>query len=184
MTLTSAGNLTTGHTRSCGCLGKKFRKDVIGKTFGRLMARWPAGKGKGGVSWLCSCECGKLTVVTISRLLNGTTKSCGCLATESKKSRCVIHGQDRAGLRTPEYAAYTQAKNRCENSAGPKYDYYGGRGIRFKFQSFGEFFAELGKRPANNYSLDRKNNDGHYEPGNVRWATKKEQANNRRKACR
>jgi hypothetical protein len=81
----------------------------------------------------------------------------------------------------PEYAAYTQARHRCTNPTYKHYENWGGRGILFKFNSFEEFFAELGKRPSATHSLDRKNNNGHYEPGNVRWATKKQQSNNRRK---
>lgn len=79
--------------------------------------------------------------------------------------------------RTPEYQAYLSAKKRCLNLEDK---HYGGRGIEFRFKSFAEFFAELGPRPSPQHSLDRKNNDGNYEPGNCRWATKSEQMKNRR----
>jgi hypothetical protein len=81
---------------------------------------------------------------------------------------------------TPEYTAWNNAKKRCSNPMHPQWPYYGGRGIKFLFTSFERFFAELGPRPSPQHSLDRKDNDGNYEPGNVRWATAKEQSNNRR----
>lgn len=80
---------------------------------------------------------------------------------------------------TPEYQACYSAKHRCENENNPCYDLYGGRGIEFKFTSFEDFIAELGRRPPG-MSLDRINNDGHYESGNIRWATASQQQKNRR----
>jgi hypothetical protein len=88
----------------------------------------------------------------------------------------VSHGASR----TPEYGAYRAAKYRCERPENKTFDDYGGRGIQFNFLCFEQFFAELGPKPSPEHSLDRINNDGHYEPGNVRWATKDEQLLNRR----
>jgi hypothetical protein len=86
------------------------------------------------------------------------------------------------GKATPEYAAYCQAKARCNNPNHPGYKDYGGRGIRFLFASFAQFLAEVGRRPEGRlpsgmalYSIHRIENDGNYEPGNVKWATQKEQ---------
>lgn len=86
-----------------------------------------------------------------------------------------------------EWTAYHQAKFRCLNQDCPGYENWGGRGIQFKFDSFQQFFKCIGPKPSYEktsggrpvYTLDRKNNDGHYEPGNVRWATWLQQANNR-----
>lgn len=85
---------------------------------------------------------------------------------------------------SPELRAFNSARTRCNNANTAAFSYYGGRGIEFRFESFDEFFNELGTRPSDQHSLDRIDNDGHYEKGNVRWATKKEQMNNRREADR
>ncbi len=79
------------------------------------------------------------------------------------------------------HAAFFNARYRCTNPKFPEYEYYGGRGIQFKFESIEQFAAELGPRPSTQYTLDRIHNDGHYEPGNVHWATRLEQLKNRRK---
>ena len=81
---------------------------------------------------------------------------------------------------TIEYKAYSHAKSRCNDPNHAAYKWYGGRGIEFRFKSFEEFIEHIGLRPSPKHSLDRINNNGHYEVGNVRWATKKEQMFNRR----
>lgn len=88
---------------------------------------------------------------------------------------------------TPEYAAFIAAKYRCTNPNGPDYVRYGGRGIEFRFSSFEEFLDALktednptGLRPSPELTLDRIDNDGHYEIGNVRWATWEQQCASRR----
>ena len=94
----------------------------------------------------------------------------------------LTHGQAkiREGRRLSKaYAAYHDAEQRCNNENHTSYKNYGGRGIKFKFSSFEQFFAELGN-PPKGMTLDRKNNEGHYEPGNVHWASRKAQINNRR----
>jgi hypothetical protein len=84
------------------------------------------------------------------------------------------------GKPSPEYSAYVAAKYRCTVEGHQSWKNYGGRGIKFKFKSFAQWLDELGFRPTSKHSVDRKNNDGHYESGNVKWSTKKEQQNNRR----
>lgn len=81
--------------------------------------------------------------------------------------------------RTPEYKVYTQALYRCTNPKQAEYRHYGGRGIKFLFANFDEFIQVLGRRPTG-MTLDRINNDGHYEAGNVRWVTQQVQTINRR----
>ena len=85
--------------------------------------------------------------------------------------------------KTPEYRAYMDAKNRCTNPNSARWYTHGGRGIKFLFTSFAEFFSEIGKRP-DGLTLDRIDNDGNYEPGNVRWASPSQQMSNRRNYTR
>ena len=87
----------------------------------------------------------------------------------------ITHGMSR----TKEYRKYIGAKVRCHNSKHPRFKFYGGRGIKFLFPSFVEFFRELGKCPKG-LTLDRIDTNGHYEQGNVRWATQSVQVSNRR----
>ena len=84
--------------------------------------------------------------------------------------------------KSPEHNSFRGAKDRCTNPNGPEWEHYGGRGIEFRFSSFEEFFAEVGPKPEPKraYSIDRIDKDGHYEPGNVRWATRKQQNANKR----
>lgn len=84
---------------------------------------------------------------------------------------------------TSEYWAWRDIKKRCYNPNNKWYCNYGGRGIKMHepwITSFQQFYQDVGKKPAKGYSLDRIDNDGDYEPDNVRWATKQEQDNNRR----
>ena len=139
----------------------------------------------GHVLWRCRCECGNAVEVAGKCLYNdvrrgrqGNTKSCGCLDADLK----LKHGMDG----TPEYRAYVDAKARCTNPNHKNYASYGGRGIRFLFDSFEQFYAEIGPRPEAKhpngytvYSVDRKNNNGNYEPGNIHWATQEQSLNRR-----
>jgi len=83
-------------------------------------------------------------------------------------------------VESPEYNAYRSAKARCNNSSHCKWSLYGGRGIKFLFSSFPEFLAEVGLKPEKGMVLDRENNDGNYEKGNIRWVYPKLSLENRR----
>lgn len=129
---------------------------------------------------LCECGCGRATAIAKqTRGARGSVKGQHFRFMPGHRA----HGSKNAlrhGMKgTPEYAAYQGAKFRCTNPNGNRWLRYGGRGIRFLFTSFEQFFAELGSRPSPEHSVDRwPNNDGNYEPGNVRWATKSEQRRN------
>lgn len=153
------------------------------QTFGRLRVLDFYGKNcENRAMWWCECSCGTHLPVLGKTLVSGLTQSCGCLQKERATGANFKHGM--AGgiktVRTPEYSAYQNAKARCTNSNSENYGYYGGRGIKFLFKNFKQFFNELGLRPSDKHSVDRINNSGHYEPGNVRWATREEQQANTR----
>lgn len=148
------------------------RVDISGERFGTLTAIAPAKTKKS--SWICSCDCGKEAVVVTSNLRSGNTKSCGWCEREKLNG---MYG-------TPEFCAFKNAKNRCERKADPRYKYYGGRGIEFRFTSFAEFLGNIGPRPSKYHSLDRINVDDHYRPGNVRWATLDVQRTNKQNSLK
>lgn len=87
----------------------------------------------------------------------------------------------RRASTTSEYKAFRNARQRCTYPRDKKFAYYGGRGIKFLFQTFLDFWSEIGPKPSPRHSLDRINNDGNYERGNIRWATPDEQRRNRRR---
>jgi hypothetical protein len=157
------------------------------RTFGALLVVRRVGVHPGGsVLWLCRCACRAEVEVTAASLTRGKRTSCGCKRVAGlvarTAARCTKHGQNRRGGRSREYAAWRGMKTRCLNSKHASFHYYGGRGIKVCARwlaSFDAFFADMGRCPKNR-SLDRKNNDGNYEPGNCRWATKKQQSANRR----
>jgi len=151
--------------------------DLKDRRFGRLVVKKRIGSKRGYAVWSCECDCGGIAEVMSVNLIRGNSQSCGCLNRERSQQANTTHGMCEA----PEYKAYQGAKHRCNNSNDSHWNDYGGRGIKFLFNSFEQFYAELGSRPSPEYSVDRyPNNDGNYEPGNVRWATAKEQILNRR----
>lgn len=146
-----------------------------GDVFERLVVLERRFRRAGHTYYLCSCRCGEKTQACGSNLRSGHTASCGCWRREAS----TTHGHGKIGGRSPEYHAYWRAKYRCTNPNYEFYSHYGGRGIRFLFTTFEQFLECVGLRPEG-HSLDRINNDGNYEPGNVRWATRELQSNNRR----
>ena len=157
--------------------------DLIGQKF----SRWTITKfvGKPGTKklWLCRCDCGVEKIISIYTLQSGGSKSCGCLRKEVSAQRFLTAnpGVTKHGMTgTPEWSAYKDARHRCVYATNPRWKDYGGRGVQFLFTSFQQFFSEIGRRPSSDHSLDRIDNNGNYEPGNVKWSTDEQQAANRR----
>lgn len=156
--------------------------NLIGERFGRLVVQTSVGKNPNGrYLWLCLCDCGNFWTVLGHNLKNGHTKSCGCLSAELASVRNRTHGQNRRGLTTRTYSVWRGMMQRCYYKKHKGYKYWGGRGIKVceRWHKFENFFADVGDIPEG-LTLDRKDNEGDYEPGNWRFATVQEQSNNRR----
>ena len=155
-------------------------KDLIGLRFGRLVVVQRAlNNAKGRARWGCVCDCGRRITTCSTSLVQGLTRSCGCLHIEHTVSLKFSHG-----LRyKPEYRVWAGMIQRCTNSKHPKYSYYGGRGIKVCSrwrESFQNFWNDLGSRPSAQYTLERRENNGHYCPENCCWATRVQQTRNMR----
>lgn len=158
--------------------------DLRGQKFGRLTALRLLPKGnKRRRQWLCVCDCGNQTIVSGDHLHAGDIRSCGCLRHEELVARLTTHGLSRH----PLHHTWSALKGRCMNPRNAEYANYGARGIsvwppwRRSFTSFFCYImSTLGPRPRGK-SLDRyPDMYGNYEPGNLRWATPRQQVINSR----
>jgi hypothetical protein len=177
--------LTSGKTKSCGCLERDRTLNLSGQRFSRFVVLEFAGRNENRVAlWLCRCDCGTTKTVRAANLRNGNTKSCGCLHKEitsaltAGKKYGLTHGHYGSGT----YGSWKCAKTRCLNPNHKQYPSYGGANPpviicdRWK-DSFENFLADMGERPVGT-TLGRFGDVGNYEPGNCKFMTPAEQIAN------
>jgi hypothetical protein len=151
--------------------------DHTGRRFGRLVAIARDGATR-PAKWICQCDCGKTISAYASNLTTGKTTSCKCLNIETTRAKLRTHGASKSRL----YRVWMAMKQRCELQTAKSFPIYGGRGLTVcdAWMTFEGFYADMGDPPFPRATLDRIDNNRGYEPGNVRWATSKENNRNRR----
>jgi hypothetical protein len=150
--------------------------DLTGRVFGRWTVLHRVSNKGCRPAWKCVCTCGTSRTVISADMVNGKSTSCGCLRKESTSTQ--------SGLATSDaYQCWHSMVTRCVNTDHVAYSRYGGAGIsvcREWLYDFPAFLSHIGARPSLAHSIDRVDNSKGYEPGNVRWATRNEQAANRK----
>jgi hypothetical protein len=163
--------------------------DLTGRKFGRWRVLRRAERA-GMVYWICRCEDGIERAVRASHLVDGSSKSCGCLRREQCGNMSRRHGLSRGpdGKVTRLYAAFSAMRQRCNNPNHPYYSYYGGREdspitVCERYEKVESFYADMGHPPPG-LTIDRIDNSRGYEVGNLRWTTQAEQNRNKRRGKR
>lgn len=156
----------------------KNAKDITGRRTGRLVALGPVENSGHGTVWEFLCDCGNRINALAGKIHKARKQSCGCL----RKEGPIQHGRTRF----PVYKTWNAMIHRCTDPGDSRYKDYGRRGItvceewQHSIKTFCDHVSKLPHYGEKGYSLDRIDNDGNYEPGNVRWATRSEQGRNTR----
>lgn len=151
--------------------------DISERKFGRWTVVSFSHKVEKNKYWICQCDCGRRKTINYSNLKSGASSSCGCLHKERARAASVTHGLSKH----PAYKSWQHAKHRCFNKDDQHWDRYGGRGITMCPEwanSFESFWKDMGGTYKDGLTLERINFNGHYEPGNCKWATMSEQLRN------
>lgn len=167
----------------CPMPTSKSFQNLTGKVYGRLLIKSFVGKimppyGKARYFWECLCDCGKTVILVGGYFKYAGTRSCGCLHSEVASRAASTHRQSKCS----EYRIWSGIVQRCTNIKNQAYSDYGGRGIKVceRWRVFENFIADMGPRPSPEYSIDRIDNNGDYEPSNCQWSTQLQQMGNTR----